>query len=416
MSAGAPSGAATRRAPMVTGVEKLWVKLRIWARIVWLARRQHPGWGAALAALQRLRAYRRRYRGGAVTRKYVRAGGRHFWDLYAPGFPSRAFDHYVSRELERVVEPARPLAPPTVVLALTRRCPLACEHCCEWDTLNQPDPVSVPDWARIAAGFHALGSSQFFLSGGEPLARLPAVFAVLEQVARTADVWLLSSGVGLGPRRARELRRAGLTGVVLSVDHWERQAHDAFRGRAGTFDAVVAAAAAAHAAGLAVGMALVPTRAFLDSDALERYRHLAVELGAGFLQLLEPKPVGRYARSEVGLDAEHQRRLEAFARETSFERQHAAAPIVAHPDATRRASGCQGASRYAYVDTRGVLHSCPFCRSGSALLLAGTEQGVAVSEALGALRLQGCGLRSTAMNHPQAGEAHERPRTSLPVL
>ena len=401
--------------PMATGLEKTWAKARIWARIALLARRAHGSWAPAARNLRRLVGHRRRYRGSDVARKYVRAAQRHFWDLYAPGFPSPAFDNYITRELERSNDATRLIAPPTVVLAITRRCPLACEHCCEWHTLNQAEAVSVADWAGIAGQFQELGSSQFFLSGGEPLSRLPAVFAILARVAAAADVWLLSSGVGLDAERANELKRAGLTGVIFSLDHWDAAEHDRFRGHPGAFDAAVGGSVAAHAVGLAVGLALVPTRSFLGPDALARYRELAERLGAGFLQLLEPKAVGRYEGETVELSAEQQRLLEAFAHATTFEAEHRRAPIVTHPDATRRASGCLGADRYVYVDTRGALHSCPFCRGGPALLASELD----VASGLEQLRAKGCGRvePGALSSNPQGVEpSHDRPRTSLRVL
>jgi molybdenum cofactor biosynthesis enzyme MoaA len=402
---------------MAIGLEKRWIKSLIWARIARLARRERGNWLDAAKNIGQLLAYRRQFRGSDVPRKYARVGRRYFWDLYAPGFPSRAFDDYIAGELARCDGAGTISAPATAILAITRRCPLACEHCCEWDTLNAAEVVTASQWARIASEFQALGTTQFFLSGGEPLSRLPAVYAVLESVATRADVWLLSSGIGFGPRCANDLKGAGLTGLVLSLDHPDRAEHDRFRGQDGAFDAVLRGAEAAHAAGLAVALGLVPTRRLLTSaEALDRYRELAVTLGAGFIQLLEPKAIGHYSGVDVALGSDEQTRLAEFAHATSFAREHSGSPVVCHPDGTRRANGCQSANRYVYLDTRAALHRCPFCRSGPELLT--TELGVAA--ALERLRAHPCSAsHGAASRSPDVARAEgnaQRRRKALPVL
>lgn len=406
--------------PPITGAHKALVKILLWARIVWLALRAYGGPRPALAALGAMLRARRVAREGRITRKYILAGGRYHWDLYAPGFPSPAFDHYVERELRRFgpgADPAAP-APQTVILAITRRCPLRCEHCCEWEALNQPEALSRQALIALVEQFQRqVGVAQFFLSGGEPLARFDDLLALLESGGRTSDFWLLTSGVGLGAGRAQRLRRAGLHGVVLSLDHWEPAAHDRFRGFAGAFEAVVKAAGDARQAGLAVALALVPTRGFVSAESLTRYAALAATLGAGFIQLLEPRAVGHYAGREVALDEGQQRLLEEFALRMNFDRSCLSLPAVAYPGALRRQRGCTGAGgRYLYVDTAGLLHPCPFCRLPGPSALPGTG-AVDLPAQLRALARGGCPDEAAcAARAATRKDPHGGPGASLPVL
>ncbi|PYQ19180.1 MAG: hypothetical protein DMF79_13210 [Acidobacteria bacterium] len=217
--------------PMVYGVRKAAVKGMLWSRIAWLSLRLHRRPWRAARALGRLVAERARHR-RRVTAKYARAGGRYFWDLYAPGWPSLAFDRFVERELARAVSSPGSPGLQTLIFAITKRCPLRCEHCCEWDALNRREALSREDLRRIVSRFQERGVAQILLSGGEPLQRIEDILDVVAAAGGKSDFWILSSGRGLSAERAFRLGDAGLTGVVLSLDHWDPGEHDRFRGSA----------------------------------------------------------------------------------------------------------------------------------------------------------------------------------------
>ncbi len=389
---------------MVAGWRQRLARLRLWWHVLRLALgclhpRQVPG------ALRALHAERARVRLGTRF-KYARFGGRWHWDLHAPAWPSPAFDAYVRRELGRVATPdTSPAGLQTVIVAITKRCPLRCEHCCEWPVLNRPETLSRAELVTLIARLQELGVAQVMLSGGEPLQRFDDLCHVLAGARPTSDFWLLSSGVGLTPERARRLRAAGLRGVALSLDHHDPQAHDAFRGRPGAFAAVSAAAAAVRAADLALALSLCPTRAFVSGSALRRYAEQARALGAGFVQLLEPKAVGHFAAQDVALDDAQRAELEDFCLRLNHDPAARGLPLVSYPDFTRRRVGCQGAGqRYAYIDTDGLLHACPFCRTPAGRVLAGEPQDFA--RLLDDLRARGC---------PGDAACGERPRVGLAV-
>jgi MoaA/NifB/PqqE/SkfB family radical SAM enzyme len=371
---------------MLFGARKAAVKGLLWARICWLALRAYRNPRRAISSVRRMAAAR----AGAqrfTVRKYARVSGRYFWDLYAPGFPSRAFDRVVERELDRV-EPflGAPPALQTAIVAITRRCGLRCEHCCEWDVLNGPEALSGSDLREIVERLQRRGVAQFFLSGGEPLRRYSDLVELVRAASTEADVWILTSGQGLTVERATQLREAGLTGVSLSLDHWDQQRHDRFRGLEGAFGWVERAAANARRAGLVVAVSLCATREFTTAVNLERYADLARRLGASFIQLLEPKAVGHYAGADVALPPRQQRLLEAFADRVNFSAACRELPAVAYLDFENRRTGCTGAAdRYIYVDTDGTLHPCPFCRSPSGSVLGGD-----LDDALAGLRNAGC--------------------------
>jgi MoaA/NifB/PqqE/SkfB family radical SAM enzyme len=351
--------------PVIIGPQQAAVKWRMWARVVVLALRHGGGPLEGVRALRAFVAERGRDRNHRAARKYVRAGGRHFWDLYSPGFPSLALDRFVADALERLhPRHGRPAALQTVVIAVTADCPLACAHCCEALVAAGGRRSSPSEVRATLAALQSRGVAQVFLSGGEPLVHFDELLALLGSARAGTDFWLFTSGWGLTTERARLLRRAGVTGVALSLDHWREDAHDAFRGRAGSYHRAREAAAAAREADLALCLSLCATREFISADNLAAYARLARAWGAGFVQLLEPKPVGRWHDQDVRLDEGFRRQLEAFFRAANYDPALEDLPVVAYLDLLQRRVGCLGAGyRYLYVDSSGGVHPCPFCRA-----------------------------------------------------
>jgi MoaA/NifB/PqqE/SkfB family radical SAM enzyme len=388
-SLAAPTTAAPPRpplpSPMVHGLSKVIVEARIWARIAHIAVRAY-GPTRALTVLLSLRARRVRMQRRSI-RKYARAGKRYFWNLHAPGWPSPAFDRHIEQELDRI-QPFRgaPVALHNAVFAITKRCGYRCEHCCEWDVLNAPEALSADDLREVVQRLIEAGVTQLFLSGGEPLRRFKELLQIVEQAAPMADVWILTSGQSLTPPRASRLRTAGLTGVAISLDHWDPASNDRFRGMPGAFRSVEAAAHSAHEAGLLVALSLCPTRQFISEQNLEQYARTARQLGAAFIQLFEPKSIGHYAGLDVALTADQQRMLEDFCKRLNTHSDRRELPAVAYSDLFNRRNGCPGAGdRYLYVDTDGSVHPCPFCRGTVGSALAGH-----LGSTLAEMRVAGC--------------------------
>jgi MoaA/NifB/PqqE/SkfB family radical SAM enzyme len=372
-------------APMVHGVHRRVVSAGIWGRLCWVALRSYRRPWHAVRAVRAVVAARKPHLRG-ITLKYARAGGRYFWDLYSPGWPSPAFDRFVEGELDRwSALRDKPPVLRTAIVGITKRCPLRCEHCCEWEELNRRERLSLADLREIVAALQRQGVTQVLLSGGEPLQRFKDVLDLIQQGDRGTDFWLLSSGVGLTVERARQLRQAGLTGVALSLDHHDPTRHDAFRGFPGAFAAVEAGAHAARGCGLVVALSLCPTREFVSKENLERYLGVAERLGAAFVQLLEPRAVGHYAGLDVELSAEQLQLLEDFSLRATFDPAYRSSPLVAYASFTQRRRCLGAGKRYLYVDTDGQVHPCPFCRRP-----AGTALGGGLETTLECLRETGC--------------------------
>jgi MoaA/NifB/PqqE/SkfB family radical SAM enzyme len=353
--------------PMLYGWGRRWIKVRLWIDIFQITLRCYKNPWRAWRGLSSLSARRKLSRDGRMTFKYVQADGRYFWDLYSPGWPSVAFNHYLEEELNRSL-PFRPSQASLQVLlmAITKACPLACEHCFEWDSLNKPESVDSFELQEILTRFLDQGVAQVQFSGGEPLRRFTDLLALIGLARNRADTWIITSGFGLTMEKCRELKQAGLTGILLSLDDWSPERHNRFRGSPQAFFGAEAAAHAAIANGLVLSLSLCATRAFTTPENLEAYAKLARHWGAGFIQIVEPKAVGHYAEKAVSITPVQETLLEKFHLELSYSPSRKDYPATSYQGFAQRREGCGGAARrYLYVDTDGHAHACPFCRESA---------------------------------------------------
>ena len=358
------------------------------ARLLWRFLRTPARVGEAIRRVDKLK---REYYGDLQPRKVARVAGRYYREYYAPGWPSAAYDAYVATTVNRAV-PFRGDADTLnlVFLAITKKCPLACEHCFEWDALNQKEVLSRADIQALVARFQARHVTQIFFSGGEPMLRVNDLVAVVESARPGTDFWVITSGFNFTRENAGRLKRAGFTGVTISLDHHEPARHNAFRGSPRAYEHAVQAVAFAHEVGLVVNLSLCATAEFTTGTNLWAYAELARQLGVTFIQLLEPRAVGHYAGRAVDLSAAQLALLEEFYLKMNFASDYFGWPIVHYYGYHQRRMGCTGAAdQFLYVDTDGDLHACPFCqkKSGSALCRT-SDDGLDAS--LTALKSRGC--------------------------
>src|SRR5437867_13309583 len=125
-----------------------------------------------------------------------------------------------------------PIPRPYGLLAeLTHRCPLHCPYCSNPTELAAAaDELKTDEWKRVLNEGAELGALQVGFSGGEPLQR--SDLAELAAAARAAGLYsnLITSSLGLTPRRAEALKQAGLDSVQISFQSDEPSLADAVAG------------------------------------------------------------------------------------------------------------------------------------------------------------------------------------------
>ena len=285
------------------------------------------------------------------------------YSVNAPGWPSKAFSKYISNNLRKINPASAYITLDTIVFGITKKCGYQCEHCFEWDALNKPETLGREDLLSVIRSFQDIGVTQVQLSGGEPLNRLDDIIYLLQNIKKGTEVWLYTSGYHLTKERAVLLKQEGLTGIIVSLDHWIPELHNTFRGMKNAFEWAEKAVANARKENLVVCLSLCATKEFINTNNLSQYAELAKRWGISFIQVLEPKAVGHYAEKDVCLSENQISALEDFYTTYNYNKDYVDYPSILYHGFYSRRIGCAGGGKhFVYVDTDGDVHNCTFCR------------------------------------------------------
>ncbi len=321
--------------------------------------------GSWFKVIQVARELNRKYKiiyGEPFVSKAVKVDGRYFWRLGSPGFPSKASVRMTENEINRVLPFKSKKGLKIVLMAITKKCPLNCEHCFEWENLHQEEKLTRDDIIKIIHKYQEYGTTTFMLTGGEPMLRINDIYKVLETAKEGSDFWIVTSGLGLNEKRAKQFKSFGLTGVIISLDHYLAAEHNRFRGFDKAYENAVSAVINANNAGLVTSFSLCVTKEFINRENLTKYMDFAKKLGVSFVQFLDPKPLGKYKDKSVELEDTDFQLLDEFYHEYNTSRKYWNYPIIDYNGYHGRRVGCfSGGNRVFYIDTDGDAHVCPFC-------------------------------------------------------
>lgn len=135
---------------------------------------------------------------------------------------------------------------------VTRACVLACQHCRAIAQPHaHPDELTHEEALHLIDQLAALAPPMLVLTGGDPMMRRD----IFELISYASSLGLR---VALSPAATptllhtdfKQLKRAGVVSMSLSLDGATRETHDRFRGVAHTFERTLMAAEAAKNAGI----------------------------------------------------------------------------------------------------------------------------------------------------------------------
>ena len=103
----------------------------------------------------------------------------------------------------------------------------------------------------------------------------------------------------------------------------------------------------------------------------------AKKLGVVFVQILEPRAVGRYTGRNVALSSEQISLLEKMYLDFNSSKKLKSYPIMNYLGYHQRKVGCFGAgNRFFYIDAGGDAHLCPFCQGKMGNVLHNTAEDI----------------------------------------
>lgn len=372
---------------IINGNKAAWVSKRLFLSIFLQALKTKNNPLAVIKNFKKFAEKRTKIQGYSKITRFVLSGQKYHFADQIPGFPSGTFNRFFEAELKRIEgNRERKIMMNTVIYSITSRCPLNCTHCFEWDNLSSQEHLKPDQLITILEKLKSLGLTHIQFGGGEPLARFDDLLVLIKKAKTNMDCWLLTSGFGLTLEKALELKKAGLTGASISLDHWEETAHNTFRNHGKSFYWVKEAVQNCHRAGIIVSLALCATKEFTTQENILKYYELAKEWNVGFIKILEARKVGRFTGKDVTLTPEQIKIFTDFYLQSYNDDRFRTWPIVMFPGFDQRQVGCLGAgNRYMYIDSKGDIHACPFCQNP-----VGNALDVTFESAIKKLRNNGC--------------------------
>jgi PqqA peptide cyclase len=169
-----------------------------------------------------------------------------------------------------------------LVIELTYKCPLKCPWCSNpVDFERYRNELSTEEWKDVLQQGRELGSLQLGFTGGEPMLRND-----LEELVEEADrlgyyTNLITSGVGLNEKRLRDLKKAGLKQIQLSIQACDSELNEKMVGL-DVFAHKIAIARTIKAEGFPMVLNVPVSR--YNIDQTEPLIELAADLGVEYLE------------------------------------------------------------------------------------------------------------------------------------
>lgn len=195
---------------------------------------------------------------------------------------------------ENYLYPKKLSFPMTLQFELTSNCNLRCKHCYNASGIkNFSDAMTIEQWLKLSKYIVSKGGIfECILSGGEPLLIGDALFDIMDILHDDGTAFLLiTNGMLLTEEKVRKLKKYRFMWLQVSIDGYNEETHDEFRGVKGSWEKAVNGAyyVSKHGIPLTIAHSVTP-KSLAD---IEKMCELAYQLGAGTILLGEITPSGR---------------------------------------------------------------------------------------------------------------------------
>jgi MoaA/NifB/PqqE/SkfB family radical SAM enzyme len=277
--------------------------------------------------------------------------------IHAPPYPSKAFDRFLEAGIKAKEGNNIPVL---VNFAVTHQCRYHCWHCSASPKKGKDLPLNII--VETIQKFQEIGTCIFSITGGEPLLRKDLV-EIVASIDDRSSVFMFTSGDGLTEEKAKELKDAGLLGVMISLDHYKPEIHDYLRGYKGAYDTVIKGVKNAQKAHLYVGLSCVITKDIIKNNEVWKMLEIAKNLSVQEISILEPTPVGELFNTDnYLLSIDERKQLIEFHKQINKNRKYKKYPKVSVflYFESKELMGCTAGYNIVYIDADGNIRPCDF--------------------------------------------------------
>lgn len=196
-----------------------------------------------------------------------------------------------------------------VNLQLLYTCNFTCKICDFWkDEYKDSPSLSLENIQVISRKLREFGSLMVSIGGGEPLLHKDLI-EITREISKNNFPMMICNGWYMTPEIAKELFKAGMYEVSISVDYANAQKHDDQRGREGAYDRALAALQMLHENRVHPEQRVHMISVVMDDniDEIEPLIKIAKEMGITYLVTFYSN--GRGTKEHKNFDLDISKRL-----------------------------------------------------------------------------------------------------------
>jgi MoaA/NifB/PqqE/SkfB family radical SAM enzyme/protein-L-isoaspartate O-methyltransferase len=293
------------------------------------------------------------FKGYLSHEKVIKFNGKYVVNTQFPPFPSNAFGNLLEHFNQIGTISQRRLY--SVTLGITNRCNYRCWHC--YNTGRSQTDISFENLKKTISELKRLNVVSVTLTGGEPLVRED-----LEDIARLFDdktfLSLNTTGSGLTPERAKNIKDSGVFAVGISLDSVSEEEHDKLRGKKGAFNIALKALENTAKSGIYPYIIAVASHEFLKSENFYKFMSFVYGMGALEVHLLEPCPTGKLAgRNDIVLSKTDKAQILNYQKEIAKRNDLPILSTFQYLE-SKDAFGCGAGLTHLYIDGSGEVCPC----------------------------------------------------------
>ncbi|MCK5346439.1 MAG: radical SAM protein, partial [Candidatus Heimdallarchaeota archaeon] len=217
--------------------------------------------------------------------------------LYLPAYPSSAFFYALENKLLKT-----PPSPVTVVFSMTKACSYKCPHCYQMNDKGSDLEESM--LIETLLKVRDKGVAMFDIEGGEPFLRFERLHNLIKVLDKRSEIWVNTTGAEVSEDKLLALKKNGLFGLMISIHSPDSHIHDAFTGIKGSFDVACNTIKLCKQLGLVAAINSVLSEDEIKNGKLDDLMKLSREYHADFVQLIHPKPSGRWLNKKDHMQKE----------------------------------------------------------------------------------------------------------------
>jgi len=284
--------------------------------------------------------------------KIMNVGGNLIIHSHLPPLNSKAYTRFVKEHLL-----GRTPGPSHAQIGLTNACPQNCLYC--YNKNRRGTPMDTKTIIQLIQDLKQMGVVWLGFTGGEPLMNKDLV-RITESAGYDTALKLFTTGCTLTRELAKDLEKAGLQYVSVSLDHWKEKTHDDSRGGPGAFQTALRAIDLfKEMTDLHVSVSSVLSREMIRNGQVEEFLQFLIDLDVHEAWLSEVKPsIGEYWNTQVLITEEDRKYL--YDLQDKYNRENKITVNYLGHFEGKENFGCNAGHKMVYIDAFGEMSPCVF--------------------------------------------------------